>query len=123
MLITTAAHGNLDVANASNMPGSGWLLIDSSGNASTSSVTISSTAYTRYEWYYASNATTLSECTASTITSGMAIFATRTNLKLKTTLTSFSAFNIYLYIDAVQKTGVTATPTAFRDIIASRTAL
>lgn len=120
MFVPTTAYNAMTLTNTSAMPGSGW----SQAGTSAQAVTISSTSYTRLQWYYGSSATALTSVPASTITSGMSVFTVASNMKIATTQTaSLSDFTITLFVDAVQATNIASTVTGFTGVSAIRSSL
>ena len=119
MFIPTTAYNAMTTTSLSSMPGTNW----SQAGTSAQAVTISSTSYTRLQWYCASG-TTLTSVPASTITSGLKVFETTSNLQIATTQTaSLSDFTITLWVDAVQATNVEPSVAEFTRVSDVRTAL
>ena len=120
MFIPTTAYNAMTLTNTSAMPGSGW----SQAGTSADTLTISSTSYTRLQWYYGTSATALTSVPAATITSGMSVFTVASNMKIATTQTaSLSDFTITLFVDAVQATNIASTVTGFTGVSAIRSSL
>lgn len=123
MFVPATAYSAITVANASAMPGSGWIMVNGSGTASTTPDT-APTNYKRLQWYYGTSATALTSVPAATITSGLKVFETTSNMKISTAQTaSLADFTITLWVDAVQATNVASTVTGFTGVSAVRTAL
>ena len=120
MFIPTTAYNAMTKTSLSSMPGTNW----SQAGTSAQAVTISSTSYTRLQWYYGTSATALTSVPAATITSGLKVFETTSNLQIATTqTTSLDDFTITLWVDAVQATNVAYTVEGFTGVSAVRTTL